>query len=223
MGVESAHREPRPRDPPPVPQGRFRDAADAHDALRRHATWHLPQRHVRSDEDDSQRTRGEHHCHVAVARQVRQHLGEAGVAKPGKMKGVLVHRSRDDRIHRPRPGQLDGAFHGLGRHPTGVFREQGAGSGLLYRSPLPAPQHGHIRVERPERERLRHHLRPDAARVAERDGETRTSHALRGECRRTSYGAGFRGSAEPRAVGPGSRGSDPSRRRRPAHPRAGVS
>ena len=228
MGVECAHREPRPRDPPPVPQRRFCDAAGADDALRRHAIWHLPQRHVRGDEDDSQRTRGEHHRHVAVARQVRQHLSETGVVESGEMEGMLVHRPGDYRIHGPRPGQLDGAFHGLGRDTTGVFGEQGAGRGTVqgpggFCSPLPAFQQGDVRVERPEGERFRHHLRPDPARVAEGDGETRTGDAVRGERRRTSCGAECRGSAVPRAVGPCSRGSDPSRRRRSAHLRAGAS
>src|SRR3989442_1338975 len=48
MGGECAHREPRPRGPPPVPPRPFPAAARPHPALPRHPLWAPPPRHRRA-------------------------------------------------------------------------------------------------------------------------------------------------------------------------------
>jgi len=84
------------------------------------------------DEHHTEPRRGEHHRHVAVARQMRQELGEAGVAEPGEIQGVLVHRPRDDRVRFPGQRQADSLCDCLAGNPAGDIGRR--------RVPLPTPE-----------------------------------------------------------------------------------
>ena len=151
---------------------------------------------MRRDQRHAQRTGGEHHGDVHIAREMRQQLRETGIAEAGQVEGVLVHRAGDDGVDLSLPGQLHGLLYRLTRETTGLFGEQGARSGS-FPSPLPTPDHNDVSIKRTQRERFGHHLRPDPPRVAGCHGEAGTAgggHAARTGRRRRSCGAAGRGS-----------------------------
>src|SRR2546423_15713028 len=81
------------------------------------------------------------------------------------MKGVLVYGAGDDGVDLTGEREAHGFLDRLTGDLPGCFRREGAGSGLL------VAEHGDVRVQRPERERFGHQLRPDSPRVAGRHGE----------------------------------------------------
>ncbi len=199
--IERAHRQTRPGDPPPRRERPLRDAAAAHDALRRHLGRHVLEGNVGGHEHDAQRSRRQHHGDLHVTREVRQQLGEAGIPEAREVERVLVHRPSDDRVDLAGESEAHRVLDRLPGDAAGDFREQGAGSSNLRClgapcSLLPAPYQHDIRVQRAHGERLRHDFRPDPPRIAEGDGETGAGgHGVRTGRRRTSCGAACRGSA----------------------------
>ena len=123
---------------------------------------------------------------TSTPRERGEHLGVTGKIESASEQRMLVQGSRDDAVHRPRHRQLDDAIDG----------EPGAvpGQRLIIRVPMPAAhrlvdpgnagrpddvqigRRAHARIE----PRGGDDLRSDAARIAERDRETRTRHATRG-------------------------------------------
>ena len=184
--IDRAEREPGPLDSPPLPEPALGDASGPDDPVQGEQRRHVAERHVGRHQHHAQLLRGEHHRDVHVAGEVREPFGVSGIGKAGEMEGVLLRRRGDDRVHLARERELDRGLDRVAGEPARPDRAARSSG----RSPLPCPQvptgtaargrdrrdlvlradQRHLGVER-LLQRAGGDLRPDAARIAERDSD----------------------------------------------------
>jgi hypothetical protein len=144
---------------------------------------------VRRDQDDPERVGYQHHRDIHIASEMCQPLGVPGIGEAGEVESVLVSRRGDDCVSLPLERELCRSLDGVPRQATGPYRPASIAT-LLAGPQTPganreppsdgdvgklvfSPDQGEIRVQRFD-QRAGDDLRSDAARIAQRDRESRS-------------------------------------------------
>ena len=230
MRIHRAHRDPRRRDAPPLPQGPRGRAAGPHHPVRREQRGHIAERYVSGDQHHAELLRRQHHRDVHVPGEVRQPLGVPGVRKARQVERMLVRRRGDDGVDFPLERQLHRRLDRVPGQPAGangacpilgtLAASQAPGAdghppvGGHRRNLVFRAHHGNLCVQRLG-QGARRDLGADPTRIPERDRQTgtRAPPPARCGCRRRWPCGGDPGTGGWRAADRAVPGSCPSRRR----------
>jgi hypothetical protein len=107
MRIQGADRNPRLLDAVPLPKTALRYSSRANDPIGGEKRGHVAQGHVGGDENHSEtwqlrlprRLGGKHHGHVDITGQMSQPLGMSGIGESGEMQRMLVRGSSHHGVH----------------------------------------------------------------------------------------------------------------------------